>query len=325
MKKALVMVLGCLFTAPLFARTLLPGPDNSLPGPTESVKERQISHNDKDLIIYKKTLAQNTLPEPEVYGKAIFSDSIMASTHQLAPPINTKTPFKNSIDFYVTGGPGFTDFATNGTIKSAFISGTTTYSANSSSTNGVYSVASAYTFHRVHKKPIDLSLGLAFMGTSSAKVSGTSTVDNVVNLPYSYQICSKALFFEQRATYLPKKYPLWQPYLITGFGPSWNNLSDFSGDNGQLIPGMGNFSRIPTDASQNFSNNTEDSFAYEVGFGVQHPFTSHLALTADYRYINFGEGSLGGIPAYPAVTNRLSTPSLGENTVLLSLKAFFAT
>lgn len=322
MKQTIVMILACIFISPLYAGGGLPAPSASLPTPPTAVQVHSVNDDQKDIALYGTRLAENTLPEPQVHGHPIFTDSMIESTHRLAPPMKTKTKRKNSVDFYVTGGAGFSSLKTNGTVTSAFIPATTTYTANSTSTNGIFSIASAYTFHKVRKKPVDVSLGLDFMGTSKAEVKGTSLSAGVATLPYSYDVSSKALFFEQRAAYHPKQYPTWQPYLVTGFGPSWNRMSDFTGDNGQV---MINLSSIPSNASQNFSSNTESSFAYEAGLGVQHPISSHLSLSADYRYINFGKASLGGIPAYPTVTSRLSTSSIGENTVLLSLKASFAT
>lgn len=313
-----------------YAGQALPLPtESALPSPNTSVAVRPITYDEKDRNLDGIVLAENTpstsvLPEPAEKTDAT-----------LAVPTQTNTPTKNTVDVYASGGVGFPNASTNGTInnESSFIPATTTYAGHATGTNGVYGASADYTFTKVHQKPVNVSLGVAYVGTTASTVNGTSTtvIANTVHVapqPMSYNLSSQAAFFEQRVAYVPKNHPTWQPYLVTGFGPTWNRLSNFNGDNGQVVPTIQNSRRvgaIPTDASQNYSNETNSSFGYEAGAGIQHPLTEHIAIAADYRYINFGKGNLGGIPGVPAVNNRISTSSIGENTAFLSLKASFTT
>ncbi|MDP1574579.1 MAG: outer membrane beta-barrel protein [Coxiellaceae bacterium] len=332
---ALIIGLLTFLAQPVFAEEKLPSPSENISTPSAAVLP--LSYDKKDSKrLYGAHLAQNTAPDlPAPQARDIATDvtdkNSMENAH-LAPPAQTETPLKNSVDIYATGGAGFANLKTDGTIHGEFES-STVYNANSTSTNGVYSAAAAYTFKQVHKKPIDISLGAAFVGTTNAQVNGTSEVSlsgiQPISVPYNYDVSSKAAFFEQRATYHSDKNPNWQPYIVTGFGPSWNTLSNFSGFNGRFsilaTQGSHALGAGSPRSSQPFANETTGSFAYEAGVGILHPLSDRLAITADYRYINFGKGELGGLSLSPEITDRLSTNPISENTVLLSLKASFTT
>ena len=163
---------------------------------------------------------------------------------------------------------------------------------------------------------------MGYVGSVFPNTNGNAIITGpgpTLNQHYSYGSDSNAMLFEQRLAFV--HYPQWQPYIITGFGLSWNTLNNYSGFNGTI-----SFSKFltasPITPSTPFPNNTTDSFAYEAGIGVAHPFSKLIALTTEYRYINFGKGALGALNS-PKVTG-FPTTTLYSNAILISLKMSFA-
>lgn len=331
----------CYFTGSLlfltsvsFAESLPVPSEMTPPTPTTAVAVQSVS-SDKEMALVKSVygvrLAENTepaLPEPRLPEQPIA----IGTQEPLAPPKETK----NTVDVYLSGGAGFADVNTNGTIHGELRS-ITTYNASSSHFNGVYGGSADYTFTHVHGKPIDLSLGVGYLATTTTQVNESSSTTNAsgsippISIPYQYDIASKAVLFEQRAKYDSEKHPDWHPYIITGIGPSWNSMSNYGGFNGIFEDAVfatrrGSLSAVPANkATEPFASQTTNSWAYEAGVGIEHPFSQYIAFTTDYRYINFGKAQLGGLSLSPQITDRISASSIGENTIMLSLKASFTT
>ena len=326
----------CVFVIQsVFAEERLPDPSENPTAMTANpVAVRPLSYDKKDIkLLYGARLAENTpsaLPAPQERDIATdVTDKNSIENARLAPPAQTEKSLKNTVDIYAGGGAGFSNLQTDGTIHGE-VHSTAVYNANNTSTNGVYVAGAAYTFRQIKKKPIDISLGASFVGTTNAEVQGTTEITIPGNptrgFPYHYNVSSKAAFFEQRATYHNEKNPNWQPYIVTGIGPSWNTLSDFNGFNGRFSDNVfATLGNPPRRSTQAFANETTRSFAYEAGVGMLHPLSDHFAIAADYRYINFGKGALGGLSLSPEITDRLSTNPISENTVLLSVNASFTT
>jgi opacity protein-like surface antigen len=60
-----------------------------------------------------------------------------------------------------------------------------------------------------------------------------------------------------------------EPYALGGFG-AYYTFYDYS-DDAKSIPGVHNHHKV--------------TFGYHLGFGLEIPFTKHVALDADYRYV----------------------------------------
>ena len=113
----------------------------------------------------------------------------------------------------------------------------------------------------------------------------------------------------------------WQPFLLAGIGEAWNHLKNY-----QEMPTSPSLSAVPL--AFGFSDKTHQSFAYELGFGVQHRLfedKTHkmsYGASAGYRYFNLGSGQLGVFPVQASLGS-LGIKNINTQSIFLQLDASF--
>jgi opacity protein-like surface antigen len=258
----------------------------------------------------------------------ITATSVYAAPTTIPLPITSiPTPLtapSHRIDLFVTAGPAFASAITGGTIHGAGGTSIDFHSNTGTSVNPLYSVAALYTFEHVQNKPIDLSIGADVMYASFNNIHGSQVEkfhnETVGSAPYGYNASSTAVFAEGRLTYV--KHPAWQPYGVLGIGLSQNRCDNMNNFLGIHNDGL-SLSDAPPPNPHLLPSGTRSSFAYEVGAGVAHPLNKAVAVTAEYRYVNFGRTVFSGQNTLFQTTGNVST-SLGANTILFSLRFSFS-
>jgi opacity protein-like surface antigen len=97
---------------------------------------------------------------------------------------------------------------------------------------------------------------------------------------YRFKVIMKQLLLESKCLYTVKK--IFHPYLLAGFGAAFNTAYNYYTN----VPSFLTFTRM-------YDDNTESSFSYLVGFGIDIDLTSHVRLGAGYRFADFGHVELG--------------------------------
>ncbi len=193
------------------------------------------------------------------------------------------------------------------------------YTANEGTQSGPFvGIGAEYVLDHLTSMPFALGLGVSAYYIDLGNISGTEnpwvTPGLTDTLDYSMQASSVALMFEPRLTYTA--YHL-QPYILGGIGCAWNSLSNFT----ETTPPGGGAA-----ASNPYGNNTESSFAYEVGAGVQYPLvanqSSGFILRFEYRYLNLGRSELGGSSGQ-TTNQRLTSNNISTNVVDFGLSYQF--
>lgn len=133
----------------------------------------------------------------------------------------------------------------------------------------------------------------AFYYANFGTVNGTLYPDtsggSFDTLNYQLKASSYALMAETHLSYTQYS---WRPVAVLGVGAALNHLYDYS-----EVPTNSSGSASPTNFP--FSTKNSAAFAFEVGAGLSHPVyvnaakTFLMELSLEYRYFNFGTGSLG--------------------------------
>lgn len=231
----------------------------------------------------------------------------------------------SNIDVFISGGGGIAAQLHNKTsvIINDFV--INNYVKDTNTVGPLAGLGIEYTFNNICINPLDqplsIALGLATYYVNFGKVQGTEfpfvNGGNFFDtLDYQFDARSYALLLESRIFYNVNDY---QPYLLGGIGTAWNTLH--------------NYSETPTDPSSSaapipivFGDNTQKSFAYEAGIGVQRQiyqdceYQIRYFASVDYRYINFGNAQLGSFPAQTS-NERLEISNLSTHDIVISLKA----
>lgn len=168
---------------------------------------------------------------------------------------------------------------------------------------------------------VGFSVGPAFYYANLGTLNGTefpsSNYGVYPSLNYQFSLSSWTAMAEGQLLYT---WCAWQPSITVGIGAAWNRLSHYS--------------ETPTDPNQSavaapfFADNTTTSFAFEAGAGIKYEFynemedDTHYFVGVDYRYFNFGSGSLGP-SAIQTASERLTVSTLDTQAVLLSLSVSF--
>lgn len=222
------------------------------------------------------------------------------------------------IDLFVLGGGTYSNFGSENTTVQLNNSVTNEYDANNNSNwNLLGGIGIGYTFPL---SPLfQLSTYLSGYVVGMGMVEGVehpfvNDNPNYDTLDYQFKVNSYALMLESRLAVT--RYPL-QPFVLAGIGGSWNELFNYeespTNPNGTAAP-------VP----EGFSDHGEASFAYQVGVGLQYNFLQGdtgqctWQVSLDYRYMNFGEGSLGTNPAQ-TTNETLKLSNIDTQAIVLTL------
>jgi len=223
-----------------------------------------------------------------------------------------------AIDLFLAGGGTYTDFSSENTTVELNNRVTNEYDANNQKNwNLLGGIGVGYTF--------PLSPLFQLSTYLSGYVVGLGDVEGIehplVNigskfdtLNYQFKVNSYAIMVESRLAVT--RYPL-QPYVLAGVGGSWNEL--FSYEESPTNPN-GSAAPIP----EGFENHGQASFAYQVGVGLQYNFLQGdvgqctWQVSLDYRYMNFGEGSLSPNPTQ-TTDEALSISNINTQAIVLTL------
>lgn len=177
----------------------------------------------------------------------------------------------------------------------------------------IIGVSAAYRLNQplARIQPLSITLG-AGLYSNNTRYQGVETP--AVNygggdtLDYEYQAHAIAVLLEAKLIYTVQN---WQPYLLLGMGPSFNQLA--------------NYSEAPANpagtaaAIEPYQNHSSVALAYEMGVGVQKQIMPHFIVAADLRNISFGSEHLAA-PKGPYYNNssQLSANHLGMLGFMLS-------
>lgn len=154
-------------------------------------------------------------------------------------------------------------------------------------------------------------LGISFYQTSDFKIDGDlqQGVDpqDIYSYEYDYQVVARQLLVESKILFIPQG--RYHPYIIVGLGESFNTSSDFDNTTNPELTTTGDY-----------ESNTESSFSYLLGFGVDVDLHKNVRLGAGYRYANYGDTSLGDgkINSIP-IKQTLTTQALNTSGMLVQL------
>jgi opacity protein-like surface antigen len=153
-------------------------------------------------------------------------------------------------------------------------------------------------------------LGLSYFESSSFIASGVvyQFADPAFNnLGYHYQIMSRRLLVENKLLFTFAN--IWHPFAVVGLGGAKNKAYGYN-----EYPLASD--AIPTPMS--FGSNTETSFTYAVGLGIEGDLSDHVRMGVSYRFANLGQASLGTAPGQESTTT-ISHSSLQTNEILLQM------
>jgi opacity protein-like surface antigen len=124
---------------------------------------------------------------------------------------------------------------------------------------------------------------------------------------YSYGSMTRQLFAEGKLLYNFRQ--CYHPYVLLGLGAAFNKAYGFS----TSVPADLTFTRI-------YQNNTNTSFSYTAGLGIDADITSHFRVGFGYRFTDLGKVQLGRatIDAIP-VSGTLSQSNLYANQAIAQL------
>jgi opacity protein-like surface antigen len=227
-------------------------------------------------------------------------------------------PTYAAIDAFVLGGGTYSSLSSQSTTVDINESVTNEYEGNNKSVwNLLGGLGVGYTF------PISplfqLSTYLSGYVVGMGLVEGTehpfvNAGDNFDTLDYQYKVTSYALMLESRLAVT--RYAL-QPFALAGIGGSWNQLYSY-----QESPSNPNSSAAPV--PEGFGDHGQASFAYQFGVGLQYNFLQGdvgqptWQVSLDYRYMNFGEGSLGTMPGQ-TTNETLKISNIDTQALVLTL------
>jgi hypothetical protein len=121
---------------------------------------------------------------------------------------------------------------------------------------------------------------------------------------YQYRIRSQQLWAEGRLLYTFKT--RYHPYFLVGFGTSFNKAYNYSTN----VPPFLAFTRT-------YQNNSETSFSYEIGVGIDVDINPHWRAGLSYRFADLGKVALGNATISTTnVSGTLSQSSLYVNQMI---------
>ena len=158
-------------------------------------------------------------------------------------------------------------------------------------------------------KMLQGQLGVAVAATSNAKLSGNIWDDadsRFNNYSYSYQvqhthIAAKGKLLADRGYWVI-------PWVSASLGVGFNNAHDF-----QNTPLISQAVTIP-----NFASNTQTSFTYTLGVGIQKALNPHWQAGVGYEFADLGQSQLSRASGQ-TLNSGLSLNHLYTNGVLFNL------
>lgn len=216
--------------------------------------------------------------------------------------------FAAKFSLFVTGGPNFSQLSNTSLVNISPQVTNSYLSQTKGQWNGFFGGGLSYELLTALPQ-IQFSLGLAGYALSLGKVKGVEhpfvNAGLFDTLTYQFDVKSSLLIVEPRFTYTGSN---WQPFLLAGVGEAWNHLKNY-----QETPTYPSLSATPL--AFEFRDKTHQSFAYELGFGIQHRLfenkSSKIRCDASlgYRYFNLGRGQFGGL------SGQISLSSLGIKNI----------
>lgn len=184
-----------------------------------------------------------------------------------------------------SGGASWLSGSSNMTINNGYDTSPDTYSINSLDTTGNISAEAGYRFGRESRYLPYISWDLQYLHVFSSSLSG---VVDEYSLPH-YKNYNYQMNFDANDIHTLLKLDFYQfnrfmPYLEGGIGVGINTLAGY-----QEQPVTGIYPRVSPD----FKSNTEVSFSYVVGTGLDFIISPHWWITLGYKYINQGNVTSG--------------------------------
>lgn len=164
-------------------------------------------------------------------------------------------------------------------------------------------------------RDMSIQAGLSYYQTGNFEVEGTVTqgVDpgssEIYN--YEYSIISRQILIEGKL--LGSFINNWiHPYISVGLGASFNSVHDYDAVVDTPFP-------FATFTPQ-FDGNTNISFSYNLGFGVDFDVATFMRLGLGYRYTDLGQANLGdGMINTAPISNTLEQANLRAQEVFAQL------
>ena len=159
------------------------------------------------------------------------------------------------------------------------------------------------------KDKLDGQIGLAVATTANAGLSGDIWDDadpQFNNYTYNYQV--RHTHIALKGKLLADRGYVLTPWISGSVGIGFNQAHDFSNK-----PSISQAVAMP-----NFSSNTQTSFTYTVGAGVQKALNQHWQLGVGYEFADWGGSQLGSASGQ-TVNNGLSLSHLYTNGFLFNL------
>lgn len=229
--------------------------------------------------------------------------------------------YANQTSFFIAGGPNFSTLKNNRLVDiNEFI--TNAYQTHmQTQPKGFWGVGVHHTLLSSRIPLAQFSLGLAgyFLDLGTVKGMELPFINEGVfdSLNYNFHVKSSSLMVEAKAAYSPHNL---QPFALVGVGNSWNRFFDYH--------------EKPTDSSLSaapatgFQDHTQQTFAYELGAGLQYQFGRNkhnhpqYKVAAAYHYFNLGQGALGRSVAQTA-NKRLGIKNLYTQGIVFSFAFSF--
>jgi len=229
--------------------------------------------------------------------------------------------FANHYDLSVGGGAAFSDLSNQDSpiVLSSFV--TNRYDTDKNfQANLLAELGVGYTWENLFHYPLNIGINVSGYYVNFNDINGTEfpmvNLGNFDTLQYQFSAQSFAAMLESHFYFT--RYT-WQPFIFVGIGVSWNHLYDY--DETPTNP-RDSAASLPV----GFESNTETSFAYEGGIGIQRLFFEdkknniQWLLALDYRYMNLGKGELGLIPTQTS-SNTLEIDHLTNQAIVFTVTA----
>lgn len=158
-----------------------------------------------------------------------------------------------------------------------------TYTANRpTQTVGAFDgfLGTEWTFHPKWALQLGLGYNQAWNFRAKGSLLQGADTQSADQYSYHYDILTRQLLVESKLLYLYKE--RYHPYVLLGLGAAFNNTTDYSTN----VPPFLTFTR-------QYQNNTQTSFTYNVGAGIDVDILEHLRLGLGYRFADFGQVKLG--------------------------------
>lgn len=145
-----------------------------------------------------------------------------------------------------------------------------------------------------------LQLGAGYHQTGHFRVDSTfiqgADAQSADQYNYDYRFSTRQVMAESKLLYHVKE--RYHPYAFLGLGGAFNHADEFTTN----VPPFLTFTR-------EYYDNTQTSFTYSLGLGVDVDINKYLRIGVGYRFADLGQAQLGtptidGIPVSGALTQR---------------------